>query len=168
MIADGDGSGDFCLLATAALGARHADVGSLLHGIGSTISIRDAAQPRDYGPLARNLGLAFARNDFAPLQMQVDDLLENKEYGPLLIRTVSDEKYGALTLGDSKEHPFVVGTSLPLANCFGLPERIRAVLEVKLSVAAQLRDIITDNIRFKKNGFLNRILRTRAELAQAA
>lgn len=168
LIADGDGSGDFCLLATAALGARHADVGSLLHGIGSTISIRDAAQPRDDGPLARNLGLAFARNDFAPLQMQVDDLLENKEYGPLLIRTVSDEKYGALTLGDSKEHPFVVGTSLPLANCFGLPERIRAVLEVKLSVAAQLRDIITDNIRFKKNGFLNRILRTRAELAQAA
>jgi hypothetical protein len=162
LIADGDGSGDFCLLATAALGARHADVGSLLHGIGSTIGTSDTAQPRDDGPLARNLGLAFARNDFAPLQMQVDDLLENKAYGPLLIRTVSDEKYGALTLRDAQECPFVVDTSLPLANCFGLAVRIKRVLEVKLSAAARLRDIIADNTRRKTGGRVNQILRARA------
>jgi hypothetical protein len=168
--ADGDPS-DLPLLATAALGARHADSGSLLHDIGRVLHSHRSAGIEANGAMARNLGLAFARDDFAPLQMHIDDLLEGDRFGSLLIHEVSDDKHKALKFSDSNQHDsFVVGAWPQLAQCLGRSERanVSRPLQVKESVGPRLREMMRSSIRARANGLLSQALARRHALAQQA
>jgi hypothetical protein len=167
LLARADDPAELPILATAALGAPHADASSLLHQIGRVM----AAPYPDLGSIARNLGMALARDDFQPLQQQIDNLIEHDEYGLLLLGKLRAPKYGALRLIDSDQttqHPFLVQPRPLVAKSLGIAVRT-VPLRIRESAGDRLAQMIShDAWSDEPSGLLGALLTQRTGLTLQA
>ncbi|WP_315772314.1 MULTISPECIES: hypothetical protein [unclassified Bradyrhizobium] len=168
LLAQVDDVADFPILATAALLAPHVDAYSLLHGIGGAM-----ARPLcSLGSMVRNLGMVLARDDFAPLQQQIDDLIERDDCGLLLLSRLRAAKFGSLKIIDSNQSglpsPFLVEARPRVAESLGVAMR-EVPLRIKESACDRLSQMMSaDAWSDEPSGMLGSLLARRAQSAGQA